>query len=545
MSFTVASPSLPFPRKPRAGVAYMVGALCTTLVVVLRLGLLTGQAVPVGYSVALLIFAYLRRPGLLWSATGTFCVAIYFETYFFGTAVPPPNTTPLYNLGFFWLNLVVITGLIHVFILAVDNAELRGELLAQALAELTALWRTAPVGLCVISPDLSDIRLNAFGANLLGTVADENIAAGLFGSKFRAWREGRPVDQMETPLVVAARTNSFVPPSEWELAGPNGNRVLVLLAASPVRLAKPASRLRSRLRRERAGASIDRGAEKPVGAVAAFVDVSAAKRLQRELDLRRREAEEASVRKSRFLSAVSHDIRTPANAISLLAELLGHAASNPSMAGEIPRFAGDLRSSAQKLVELVSDVLDFTKLDNARVELVETVFDLETLLREECVQAQVLATGKPVSVRCEMPEGSIWLRTDRVKLGRIVGNLLSNAVKFTPEGEVLARVRRNPVGDVTVSVSDTGIGIPPEALSRIFDEFYQVRSNSTSRDPARSGSGLGLAICRRLAAAMGCRLDVESEVGKGTTFTLLIPEPVVMLRSGDVAGGAESGRAVV
>src|SRR5262249_44457066 len=125
---------------------------------------------------------------------------------------------------------------------------------------------------------------------------------------------------------------------------------------------------------------------KVLGAVSSFVDITALKQLQRELETRRREAEEASVRKTRFLAAASHDIRTPANAISLLAELLKRSADSPSMQAEIPQLADELRRSATSLVDLVSNVLDVTRFDTDKLELHETEFPLSRLLEEEARQ---------------------------------------------------------------------------------------------------------------------------------------------------------------
>ncbi len=157
---------------------------------------------------------------------------------------------------------------------------------------------------------------------------------------------------------------------EW--IGPGGRRMALLANARPIR--------------DRQG--------KAMGAVAAFVDITPQKELQRELDLRRREAEEASVRKTRFLAAVSHDIRTPANAISLLAELVRRTAANPAMVAEIPELASELQSSAMSLVNLLSDVLDVARFDSGKVELQETEFSLANLLEEEHRQMLPLAREK-------------------------------------------------------------------------------------------------------------------------------------------------------
>jgi signal transduction histidine kinase len=284
---------------------------------------------------------------------------------------------------------------------------------------------------------------------------------------------------------------------------PSGRRVQILVCAAPIRA--------------RNGAI--------VGGVAASADISDQKRLQVELDTRRREAEEASVRKSRFLAAVSHDIRTPANAISLLAELLQRTSASPSLAQEIPEIARDLKTSSLTLVNLVSDVLDLTRFDSGKVDLTEIEFPLGQMIQEECRQMQQLAKDKGLAFDCDPPAPLLVVRTDRVKLSRILGNLLSNAIKFTDEGRVSIDGARLADGSIQIRVRDTGVGIPPEHSERIFDEFFQLKSSGREKN---NGSGLGLAICRRLAVAMGGEITVQSTVGMGSTFTVSLPPSVVV-----------------
>ena len=190
----------------------------------------------------------------------------------------------------------------------------------------------------------------------------------------------------------------------WNWSSPTGAGIPLLASAAPVR---------------------DAG-EHIVGSVAAYVDITAQKDLQKELDRRRREAEDTSVRKTRFLAAVSHDIRTPANAISLLAELIRRSASNSAMAAEVPELAQELHNSAKSLVNLVSDVLEVTRFDISRIDLQPTDFPLGDLLEQECRQLAPLAQGKPVRCVPEKPQPPLWVHADRIKLGRVLGNLLGN-----------------------------------------------------------------------------------------------------------------------
>jgi signal transduction histidine kinase len=256
--------------------------------------------------------------------------------------------------------------------------------------------------------------------------------------------------------------------------------------------------------------------------------------LQQEISNRRREAEETSTRKSHFLAAVSHDIRTPANAITLLAELIKRFAESAEKAGEIPRLAADLQSASRSMVELVSDVLDLTRFDSGFLELHETDFAIGSVLEAETRQFIPAAAEKGITLTVDPENLEVALHTDRVKLARILDNLVGNAIKFTDSGGVRLRVSRDEDGGLLVRVSDTGIGIEPSHLQDIFDEFFQLRNPERDRS---KGTGLGLAICKKLVDALGCRLSVESRPGEGSTFTLRIPPRLI--RSGTAPARAD------
>jgi signal transduction histidine kinase len=338
---------------------------------------------------------------------------------------------------------------------------------------------------------------------MLNVPAEARIDLGDRHARWRTFRHGQPVPLDRQPIARACLQGEVVHNEELELVFAGGRQVSVLMSASPVR--------------DREGAII--------GAVAGWADVSQLTTLQRELDARRREAEESSARKSRFLAAVSHDIRTPANAISLLAELMQRSATTPGMIGEIPEIAVDLKRSALTLVDLVSDVLDLTRFDCGKVELQESIVSLGDLLDEDCRQLQQTAREKGLEFNCRPPAGPIRIRTDRVKLSRVLTNLISNAIKFTERGKIEVRAEPTPDGGAAIHVTDTGCGIPPEHFERIFDEFFQLKNSERDRS---HGSGLGLAICRRLVDAMGGSITVTSELGHGSTFTVRVPATSVV-----------------
>ena len=371
--------------------------------------------------------------------------------------------------------------------------------------------RTVPVGVVVCNADCTDIRVNPAGAAMLNVPVDQNLAEVFGRGALQTFAEGRELGPQEFPLLRAARAGVETYALEVEIVTGAGRRLVLLSYARPIR--EPSGELR--------------------GAVGTFADITALKELQRELDARRREAEEASVRKTRFLAAVSHDIRTPANAISLLAELIRRTASNPAMAADVPQLAHELHESAASLVNLLTDVLDVARFDSDRVELQESEFSLASLLADEQRQLLPLARQKGLTLQFTPPPEPIVLRADRIKLTRVIGNLVGNAIKFTDSGGVRLETSRNGDGTVQISVTDTGVGIAPEHLSHIFDEFFQLRNPERDRT---KGSGLGLTICKRLVDAMGGKLEVQSTLGQGSTFIITLPQFTIVPQAGAGSG---------
>ncbi len=374
------------------------------------------------------------------------------------------------------------------------------------------IFRTLPAGVIVSNADFTEVRANPAAAAMLNQPVDANLVSPQTHRGWRVLCDGRALELHEMPLYRAVIGGEDVVNDECELVVADGRRFSLLISASPMR--------------GRDGAIL--------GGASAFIDVTPLKDLERELDRRRREAEEAALRKTRFLAAVSHDIRTPANAINLLAELIRRSAANAAMAHEIPSMAGELQSSATALVNLVTDVLDLARYDTGRVELHETEFDLASALREEVRQLSPVAAAKNLSLAFDSPVGSMQVRTDRIKLGRVVSNLLSNAIKFTNDGSVTVDLAAVESGEVRIGIRDTGVGISPEHLPRIFDEFFQLRN--PERDPTK-GSGLGLTICKRLLDALGGDLRVESRVGEGTRFIIELPRRALIEATGRPASG--------
>lgn len=371
-----------------------------------------------------------------------------------------------------------------------------------------AVFHTLPIGVAVCDQDPGAIRFNPAAAALLNVPADVNLMRPDTARRWKMFRGVQEIGLNQLPLLRALRHGVEIAGEELEVLFATGRRVNLLVSAAPIR--------------QRDG--------KIVGAVSGLADISDSKRLEQELDRRRREAEEASVRKTRFLAAVSHDIRTPANAINLLAELMRRTAANPTLAGQVPEMAAELQSSATALVNLVTDVLDLARFDTGKLELNETEFDLSAALAEESHQILPLAQTKGLEMKYVSPAHPVRVMSDRVKIGRIVANLLGNAIKFTDKGSITLELSLTADRRPRITVSDTGVGIEAKHLSRIFDEFFQLRN--PERDPTK-GTGLGLTICKRLLDAMEGQLSVQSKPGSGTTFVITLSAACVLSQAAE------------
>ncbi len=262
-------------------------------------------------------------------------------------------------------------------------------------------------------------------------------------------------------------------------------------------------------------------AGRTTGALALIVDVTDRKHAADDLRRAVETAQQASRNKTQFLSAVSHDLRTPVNALSLQAEWLSYVAARQSQPDpELAPLAADIRRAAGNLIELVNDLLDLTLFDSGAVEYHPTNFGLDEWLEATLVPLRLTATARHLDFSWHVDRPGRVIHGDRVKMARVLVNLASNAVKFTETGAIRVSAHAGDGGSLVLSVNDTGPGIPPNQLARIFDEFAQLRNPERDRT---KGTGLGLAICRRLVEVAGGTLDVESTPGVGSTFTATYP----------------------
>ena len=233
----------------------------------------------------------------------------------------------------------------------------------------------------------------------------------------------------------------------------------------------------------------------------------------RELEGAYEQLRELSSVKERFFNTVSHELRTPISAVKGYSDLLLDGVAGP-LPEKAQRYVERSRAAALTLLGLINDLLDFAKLDAGRVEVMAEPCTLREILDDAFAVVEPQAAAKKLRLRAEPGEGSPILNTDAKRVKQILTNLLSNAVKFTAEGEVVLAARSDQDW-MELRVADTGRGIPPEHLDRVFEEFAQV--------PGSEGTGLGLPISRKLARLLGGDLRVESEVGVGSTFILRLP----------------------
>jgi len=250
-------------------------------------------------------------------------------------------------------------------------------------------------------------------------------------------------------------------------------------------------------------------------------DLTERKRVEAELVRAKDEAERANDSKSQFLANMSHELRTPLNSLLILARLLADNVGR-NLNDKQVRFAQTIHASGMDLLALINDLLDLAKIESGAVTalhmaplpLEEVKNELERLFRQVALEKKLeftidIVPGLPATVR-----------TDATRLKQILKNLLANAFKFTPRGAVRLRIAPRGADAVAFSVTDSGIGIPPDKQQVIFEAFQQA-DGSTSRK--YGGTGLGLSISRELARLLGGELELQSTPGEGSTFTLVVP----------------------
>ncbi|HXI70763.1 MAG TPA: CHASE domain-containing protein [Verrucomicrobiae bacterium] len=269
-------------------------------------------------------------------------------------------------------------------------------------------------------------------------------------------------------------------------------------------------------------------AGKVVGTFGISHDITDRKRAEEVMRQARDEAEEASRTKSQFLANMSHELRTPLNSVIGFAGILLKNKANNLHPSDI-NFLERIQANGKNLLVLINEILDLSKIEARKVELKMAPVALDVLVRETIAQQEGLVRDPPVQLLAEIPATVAPIQADADKVRQVIINLIGNALKFTERGSVTVRVVTDPANHqpVRIEVIDTGIGIPKDKLGVIFQAFQQADA-STARK--YGGTGLGLTISQALCQLMGCRIEVASEVGHGSTFSVML--------NGKKAGGA-------
>lgn len=263
------------------------------------------------------------------------------------------------------------------------------------------------------------------------------------------------------------------------------------------------------------------------GVALIFISYSVEK-YKREMEEKNEIAREALEAKSNFLANMSHEIRTPMNAIYGMAELLGEKDFKP----EEKEYVATIKRSSENLLSIINEILDFSKVDSGKVEITEDPFSFNEMLQDVVTIIEFRMRGKNIVLRLEVdPKVPTTLLGDETRVRQILINILNNAVKFTNQGSITlgimwkdeSMIYNTERGRLIIYVQDTGIGISEENIKKLFTEFGQI---DTKKNRNVEGTGLGLAICKRLVDAMGGEITVNSKLGVGSTFTIVLPQKV-------------------
>ena len=252
--------------------------------------------------------------------------------------------------------------------------------------------------------------------------------------------------------------------------------------------------------------------------IGAMQDITARKLAERALIEAKEEAEAATRAKSAFLATMSHEIRTPLNGVLGMAQAMAAGPLEPAQRERLDV----IRQSGETLLTVLNDVLDLSKIEAGRLELEEAEFDIGAVAASAHAEFSAIAAQKGLAFDLTVtPAAAGVYLGDATRVRQVLNNLISNALKFTEVGGVAVIVGRSG-GALTLTVSDTGIGISPVQQAALFQKFAQADASTTRQF---GGTGLGLAICRELAERMGGRVEVTSAEGEGSTFVATLPLP--------------------
>ncbi len=496
-----------------------MSSLQAFVIVVVSLGLITGFRVVVPLdkapfllylpAVFLLSVAFGQRAGVLATAVSAVFAGCFFDH-------PGPELWQLTGAQWIAIAEYVIVGGAMVRVcgalrrLLADNAAVL-ERTQRSEREMRAILDTVPVGIMIAeAPSGRIIGRNKMLDQIIGAadaIGGEATTSTDY-AKYTAYHlDGRPIAPHEYPLAQITSGKVREASLQAHYLRPDGSRIWTDLH----------------------GAAILDSEGTLKGAVLAMSDIDRRKRAEAaqlamtdelrqrtiEAEAAREAAESANRAKSAFLANMSHELRTPLSAVIGYTELLEEESDD----GAILNDLGKIKSNAKHLLSLINDVLDLSKVEANKMELFAEPIALAPFLEDVAATIDSLVKTKANTLSLELGDGLGVVRTDAVKLRQCLFNLLGNACKFTEKGQIALRVHRD--GDwLSFAVEDTGIGMTPEQLQRLFQRFAQADESTTRKF---GGTGLGLALTRAFARLLGGDVTVTSIEGRGTCFTLRVP----------------------